>query len=504
MLSCSNVVINYKQGLETPLHLAIVLSCFLFYLQNRPVLMWLSFTLAVISKLDAVPIVIVLICAYLIRNQISTTPLSVRRIGKDALLYFIFPGALWVVFTYIVFDGPVPQTAIAKILYHGHPSNHWFPFIQGLDHYTINLIVIVLWVGFLIWCLAKGQAAIVISTHIYGFALVAYLVLFYVYNPVEQMRWYYSIPEFLIMLQVVVIAMVLLEQYFRRFKSLIAVGFFCCMGLISALRMTAELKGTFRWLSQVEGERIAIGSWIRDHSSPGDTLASGHGHIARNSGLYTIDLTGLNSKIITDYKFNHEKVIADLKPRWMVLNRITNAEKQVKLGYDLTKSYYNISGLYQWRSWRIYERAQASEVRVGIVLDKEMVTLGDILDREYLMVEGEKVIFQDFQENNHYSYFVMGLVRGERDLLLKASVYDQNQLLLCEKEMVLDKREGNDPVGGYTCEWEISLHRDWEVQSIVISVVDKGTQQPRPIRIVEPMFVVEEVRKHESVKEIGG
>ena len=56
-------------GIETPFHLAIILASIYFMLSDKIRLMWLFLAFSVISKLDAVPIVIIIGVSYLLINR---------------------------------------------------------------------------------------------------------------------------------------------------------------------------------------------------------------------------------------------------------------------------------------------------------------------------------------------------------------------------------------------------------------------------------------------------
>ena len=121
-------------GMESPVHFALILAAFWFFLRGNARLMWLMMAVSVISKLDAVPIVLVLGGLHLLRhrNEVREAGLESKTV-KDVLIFGVIPVICWIVFATWLFGSPLPQSAYAKIYFHSHPSDHWFPFLK---HYT--------------------------------------------------------------------------------------------------------------------------------------------------------------------------------------------------------------------------------------------------------------------------------------------------------------------------------------------------------------------------------
>lgn len=93
-----------------------------------------------------------------------------------------------------------------------------------------------------------------------------------------------------------------------------------------------------------DGNRRKIGEWLRANSIPSDTVfMEPLGYIGYFSGLKTYDMPGLSSLEVVETRRRvgngWEKVIAELKPRWLVL-RPHEIEGLQRTSYDLLKTDY--------------------------------------------------------------------------------------------------------------------------------------------------------------------
>src|SRR5436853_7838143 len=74
-------------GMETTVHMAIVLSAIYFFLAEKSKTMWLMLTISVISKLDAVPLALSLGSIHLFQNRKNLFPVSLKnKTLKDLIL----------------------------------------------------------------------------------------------------------------------------------------------------------------------------------------------------------------------------------------------------------------------------------------------------------------------------------------------------------------------------------------------------------------------------------
>ncbi|MBF0499882.1 MAG: hypothetical protein HQM09_07105 [Candidatus Riflebacteria bacterium] len=97
-----------------------------------------------------------------------------------------------------------------------------------------------------------------------------------------------------------------------------------------------------------------IGDFLRENANPKDILLAGHGFVARNSNLYTIDFSGLNSRVAIKYRLNIDDMIHNLHPNWFVAQGLLNPSIQASESYTLIKSLYRgcTIGFYPWRIFK--------------------------------------------------------------------------------------------------------------------------------------------------------
>ncbi|MCF8276913.1 MAG: hypothetical protein K9J17_09275 [Flavobacteriales bacterium] len=347
-------------GLETNFHLAIVFAGIYFFFSERRNWMWLFFGLSVVSKLDTVPLVTVLSLIHLYENRTDYFGSDWIASWRAGALYAGIPIALFVCASFALFDGPLPQSAYAKLYHHSHPSNHWFPFLElmmdkgarkalfgfsiffpmlhvavSLRNRTFRLIEIALFAGF--W---------------------ATMGLFYVYNPVERMVWYYAMPELLLYTQLLLSVVYLMRQFAKASEKLFLRSYmfmFAALSIASVPLTLGELDWMDRYLNTVETERLEIGEMIASFPAT-DTLVSAHGHFGANYQGYVLDMSGLNSKLVTDIKLNADSVLSIYKPKYFIHHasgqNVTTAENN---GYVLKQEWTKIEE-YDYPKWVLYER----------------------------------------------------------------------------------------------------------------------------------------------------
>lgn len=402
--SCSMVVLGWAttltastyfvrtafQGLETPLHLGIVLLAYWAFLSERGKAMWLLGAMAIISKLDAVPVIVVLGIFRLLQAFNRTHSLkSMQKELRDALIWSGIPLAGWVLLACSVFGSPLPHTAYAKLYFISHPAGK-FTFIS--DWWTIESLGIALPLGicvtFAACCLLLKRKDLAIKCSVFVTGCIGVTLLFCAFNPEERMIWYYVLPQTSLILGAVA-ALISIPNLVSKNKFN-ALRFAVCMVLLVLLPFSANSAkrwalATSSWISSIEPERIAVGKWIRSAAAPTDRLFAGHGHIARYAHLYTYDYTGLNSPIITDLLRQGKDPLHELQPEWITWPGLLPIEQQKDLGYELVASFYGISlaGWPAWRVWRKGEHDPASPLCQAQQLSPENVrTDGEIKDNE--------------------------------------------------------------------------------------------------------------------------
>jgi hypothetical protein len=351
-----------KTGMETPLHLAFIMAGIYYLLINRHTLFFLCGALMIISKLDALPVLAVCFGYFIVQNSATIFSVKSKKIAIDFLLYFLLPALAGFAFITVIFGSPLPQSAFAKLYYHAHPNNHWFPF---LTYFLNNRFLLVLLVAALtLWAMAVAEFFIkkdrqLLQNSLFGSVFLSQMALYYYYNPGEQMIWYYAIPEFFLMVQLVtgIIHFVWNNSVFRQIPAMVVlVLFFATFCFNAWYKIMLDMEGLRIASILAEGERTKIGKYIAAQSTVKDTLAAGHGLTCRPFPGYVLDVSGLNSKLATDYKLNGDELIKKFRPRFMInhgfpgLLVIGN-----KYNYRLVNIYRNIN-LYNALPWVLLER----------------------------------------------------------------------------------------------------------------------------------------------------
>lgn len=513
MLASPHVIITVKQGLETPLHIAILLIAFFLFLSRRTRLMCLFFTIAVISKLDALPIVGILALMYFAFMKTKKERISYLR---SLLIYGGIPGLLWIAFTYLVFDGPLPQSAYAKLYHHEHPTGEFFPFFMmwfrsmKVAFFAFCILIILS----VIYYVRKKQYEKLIDTTCFGAGALAYLGLYYYYNPVEKMSWYYAVFEILVMLQICVILLnasnhksINIRNLFKTGKenenhtkplilkksSLVLGSLFILVAMYGLLyfNIIKIIDGTVYYLNMVESERVAVGKWINKHSDPDDVLLTSHGHMARYSGLYAIDFSGLNSKIVTEYKRDFDKIVKNLEPDWITNSGIIKPELQKSENYALQKSFYNISGKTWFPSFRIFKKIPEGEMlEVSHKIPQDMIqSNGDVsLVNGYLSINASVVLIKGFGAILGSETILLGLVKKGVPVNLTFHYANDKKEVLHSSTIEIPRIAPDDYINGYTTELRFSTDETAGIDTIIIEAREKQTGEKISLEFVDPVY----------------
>src|SRR5688500_9502173 len=133
------------------------------------------------------------------------------------------------------------------------------------------------------------------------------------------MMWYYAMPEMFMVLQIIYSFYYFISTYIKsklKWISVIAI-----MSIIACHTFT-DLYYGLNWMNKTvrvtENERRRIGEMLGEMSTPNQTLLSGHGLISRHFKGYVLDASGLNSKVVTDYKRDMSLLIKDFEPEYMI------------------------------------------------------------------------------------------------------------------------------------------------------------------------------------------
>jgi hypothetical protein len=433
LMTCSrSIALIYNSGMEAPVHFAIVLAALLFFLQKRDRPMWLLLAISVISKLDAVPLVLVVALFWLIENWGDLKQFDwYKRRYRDALLYGLVPVLVWIGFATLVFGGPMPQSAYAKLYIRDHALGSWFPFLEGLMNSGYQsvflagaLTVFVAHVGFVA---ARGTGG---RRLVFGFAFLATLALYYFYNPGERMLWYYVLPEGLMLLQLCV-SLEWAWSWLPRGKwmagSLLGVSLVTGFAfMFTWIHTQAEINYQREYQATVEGERLRVGRYLQGVVEPEETLQSGHGLTSRHSRGYVIDETGLNCKLASDLKMSTDRarqstILWDrLRPSWVVMHGYTwEVDSLNHFPYVLDTSFFDIT-TYGYPTWRVFKRVPTIEESEGTYFLQLSEVLGQDVEVTYeathfLHLKAGAYSFVRQAYNKRETKITLGLLRHEYD-----------------------------------------------------------------------------------------
>lgn len=492
-LSAPTFVANVKQGLETPLHVAVVLAYLLAFLSNRPRLMWFLAALVIISKLDSAPIVVVVSLAYLWLHWPRTRAQTKQLFAN--LLIAVAPLVVWVGFCLVVFGSPLPQSMLAKFEFHQNAAADRFGFLElfvrGQNRYTLVLAGLLV-SGYIVLCLWRRRYSDILTNLIVGWAGLAYVAGYVFFNPLERMSWYYALPELLLRLQIVIIAAVVLAESGipRRLELAISVAVLAAVAYFSWPMVNGTVRSTLNYITVIETERIGVGQWIHTHSDPSDTLLAGHGYIAQASGLYTIDYSGLNSRAATARQNNFGKLVSDFQPDWIAMHGLLDPTLQARYRYELRQSFYNVAAS-GFLPWRVYQRSDSQAVEVAGGIGAQLVSAdGPVsVERGHVrLASGTKVQIQPPDGDQQYGWFTAGIPRSAAPLELTIKVYNPRGAKLETIRVDVPAAQPDAPLTGYTQELHLPLAADWTIDHLSITARDDHGDVAT-VQLLEPLFV---------------
>jgi hypothetical protein len=456
--------------------------------------MWLTFVLAIISKLDAVPVISVLSLAFLMQNRSEVKSLSLRsKVVTDFMLYAVVPMSLWIMCSTMMFGSPIPQSAATK-LYHYHHPEHWYhfalPLIQSFATAPFAILMVILWVVYSFYYIKTKNMQDAPKTLVFGLASIAYIALYCYYNPAERHFWYYAVAELLIKLQVFVFILCFVRQFKKnRLVKVLVPALSMLLVLYSMMIFILSARNHAEFLAVVEAERMAMGQWINQHSQPDDVLFTGFGHVARESGLYTIDFSGLNSPIVTEYHMDMTRLIDDLKPDWIAQHGLLDHQVQTNGPYVLSKSWYNIATTKNdYTVWRVYAHAEEDndEIPIAVAIKEDHLVQGQKVDEKNssFQIVGSELKFAGFDPNKEQIRFITGLLKSSEPISLTTSFYSEDNVVFQKETMVLAQKDMTHPVTGITDEWVIDLSPHHHLSSIVIT-----TEPTQSVTLIDPIFL---------------
>lgn len=360
--------INAFMGMETPLHIGILVGAISCLLYGRMSGFWFLSALAVISKMDAVPLVVLWggIALLSAEKRFYFWPFS-RDEYRTIAVYFLLPLAFYIVAAWYLFGSVFPHTAATKLAYaqSGEPRIMVIaPLLQGWGWVLVSVTTIVSALHVLI---ERNFRSLLDVTPFVG--VVAYIALYIYFNPLERMPWYYALPEYLLLLQLVLILPSLITRItiFSRFPCWATIAAVMIVVLFGAREKRERLLNMAYNNDRVEGERIAIGRYIRDNTMSSEVIVAGHGYIAREADRFVVDYSGLNSPEVTGLGHDLQRILAEYMPTFVVVHNPL-IDPEINQEYNVDRVFYDISWNYG-RPWFVYRRIDGEYTVVQIRLE---------------------------------------------------------------------------------------------------------------------------------------
>jgi hypothetical protein len=443
-----------KAGLETPMHIAVVTGAFWAYYEKRTRLMWFLLALAAISKLDAVPLVVITALFWLIENHKQWWPLRLNsKAVRDILTFAVVPVITWIAAATYFFGSPLPQSAYAKIHYHFHPDDNWFPFFvrYAKDDFYFPVLWITLISSLIMLVFAyvrRHQESLVnmLRNLLPGASFIGTMVLYYFYNPGERMMWYYALPDILLLLQLVLSLSFLLRMIDHVW---IRSGTTFVTGFALFLFLFPDVYGGKWWLDEylntVEYERATIGRYIEQRVPDHDTVMVWHGLPGRYTKGYVLDMSGLNSKLVTKYERNSAQILKEFRPNYTVNHQFYDYTEVVKHPpYSLDTMFYDITA-YGHPSWQIYKRLDGNVKReFPIMMSEPNVWAGESEKTEYVFrVKGPQMTLA-FHDDAPLVAFACGIEKQDQPMILHMELFIGDSLIETS-EFNVDTRERKHP-----------------------------------------------------------
>lgn len=357
-LGIETIVLMFASGLELPVHITIILCTIYFFLKNRHKLFLLFAALSVISKLDALPLIAVLMVLYSWQEFVVNR--SLKR-WRDIVIFAGIPLLVWLIFTWLLFGSPLPQSAFAKYYYHPNPDKHSFPFLYYFLEHPIRRINIIAFEIFGILHLLEilyYRRLQFIRQFLFGWLFIAGMTMYYFYNPNERMIWYYSLSEFMLTIQVIYSLVYWTTKKPLNKTILLPLPVIIVLSMHMMMNMNNVLRYHNFYTERVERERFKIGEYMFNHTTANDTLMTSHGLVGWKSKGYVIDLTGLNSKLVTRYKRNPDSLIRDFKPHY-IINHAWTHDLNIygQNGFGIDTIFADVT-LVDYPYWAIMKRVQ--------------------------------------------------------------------------------------------------------------------------------------------------
>ena len=481
-------------GMETPVHLAIVLPAVYFFITDNSKMMWLMLSASVISKLDAVPLAFTLGAVHLFQHRKELLPVSWKnKLLREIFLFVLVPVGAWIAFATIVFGSPLPQSAFAKIFLHAHAEDYWFPFFKYFIKDEFRKPLFLVFLILFAWnfrLVVYGKKDVSVRTLAFGLSFFSSLVLYYFYNPGERMMWYYAMPDLFLIAQTVISFIIVVENVVRlSFKPFVIYFSFIAVALLLFYDVHGGRKWVKEYLTTVEQERIYVGKYLQSITTEKDTVVSSHGHIARYTSAYIIDMSGLNSKFPTQFKNNLAVVTSKTHPAFAVSHGTSVFVRTMdSLGYSLTKSYYDINEYY-WAVWRVFSRNIPAEEQTRIIIpDSTMAEAQEVRNNFGMIVCLGDSVAINLPDDTALAEIHFGIKRANRLRTVNISVKCGDEILQAEKLMVEKEKNYGDKASHYT--EQVILKIDSATTKIKNKRLVLTSSIKEQLKMIEPLFLL--------------
>ena len=348
-------------GMETSLFVALLSATFYFHLAGRPILAAGIGGLALITRPDAL---IVLAPIFIDRVLVSLRrEKNTRRLGWQEATAFGAPVGLWLAFSTLVYDSPIPQSLFAKAVAYELPANAGL--VRLLQHYATPFI----------WQEILGSAWIAVGLILYPtlFALGAllatrtnvrawplfvypwiYLLVYAIANPL-LFRWY-LVPPMPLYLLGIFLGGGRLSRDLKHWIPLAMLAFLGLIGSLSAWTFRPD-HGPTRPAPEMAFIELELlyeraADVLSDRMRPEDVLAAADiGTLGYHAPGEILDLLGLISPESTAYyplpasayAINYavpSDLVTDLLPEFIVILEVYGRntllqDRNFQMNYEL-------------------------------------------------------------------------------------------------------------------------------------------------------------------------
>jgi hypothetical protein len=317
-------------GMETEIAIALLLASGYFLWRDRPVAAFAAASFAVLNRIDGVAVLVALVPAtVLVKRAVPWKPL-----GLAALIL-----SPWLLFAFLYFGSPVPNSAIAKMALSGHSIGGAFTeiLLNGFLHFkTIGLPLFILAVIGTIHIIRSRRDLLFFPIWTSGYALSYTLAA----GPMHP--WYYT-PFYCGYLVLIFLGWMRFTdrfQWFLRKPAVIAIGAFAVVATLTlSYQRAVYLKNT---QEHINGVNQQIGLWLKQNSPPEAVIAiKDIGVIGYYSGRTVLDLAGLVSPQCIPYRARNDFLgpILRFRPDYFAFSagqaRALNLEQSAVLRYYL-------------------------------------------------------------------------------------------------------------------------------------------------------------------------